>query len=678
MKHLTFAIIILSAVFGITRVEAKTDSAAQSYNMTRAMEELRNENTASASEYLTKEISKNPKNGYAHHLMALLHSGEEQYDQAMSSINLAIKYLPKKDINYLGRAYASRAELYAIAGDTITSLNDFNKALKINPDDADILETYGQMLYELKRYDDADKIYTRIVELNPTSVMGYMGLGRDAYAKGNYDDAIIQYNKVINMYDTYSSGYAFRAESYMKLGKYLNAIDDLLKAMSIDNDTKAYYLMMQLPEDQLTLVVTKLKSMAVKNPHEAKWQYYIGQLYHTHKMYRNAIEALQKAYSIDARSMILELIADCHSELGEYSQAIEVVTQAQQMDPDDLDLISAKADMLGESGDIDGAIAEWTRYIDKTPDFFGGYYRRGWFKDDAGRTDEALEDYNMSIMLNPDYAYAFLGKGDMLTRKGNTAEAMEAYRKVVELDTVPNNESCAMYAMLVLGEKDKAVDFMNRVIESDKDDKGVYYDAACFYSRIGDLNTALAHLRTAFEKGFRRFHHVMSDDDLEQLRAMPEFQPLLNEFQSKLQTETILSPVQAGVPERIEIPFIPDNGCASVKCVINDLPLTFIFDTGASIISISQVEANFMLKNGYLKPEDVIGKSRFVDANGDISEGTVINLREVKFGGIKLDNVRASVVRNQRAPLLLGQSVLGRLGSIEIDNEGKKLIIKSK
>ena len=136
--------------------------------------------------------------------------------------------------------------------------------------------------------------------------------------------------------------------------------------------------------------------------------------------------------------------------------------------------------------------------------------------------------------------------------------------------------------------------------------------------------------------------------------------------------------MQAGVPERIEIPFIPDNGCASVKCVINDLPLTFIFDTGASIISISQVEANFMLKNGYLKPEDVIGKSRFVDANGDISEGIVINLREVKFGGIKLDNVRASVVRNQRAPLLLGQSVLGRLGSIEIDNEGKKLIIKSK
>ena len=102
-------------------------------------------------------------------------------------------------------------------------------------------------------------------------------------------------------------------------------------------------------------------------------------------------------------------------------------------------LITSKADILGESGDIEGAITEWTRYIDKTPDVFGGYYRRGFFEDNSGQTDKALEDYDMAIMLNPDYAYSYLGKGDMLMRKGKTDEAMAAYRKVIELDTVPNN-----------------------------------------------------------------------------------------------------------------------------------------------------------------------------------------------------------------------------------------------
>lgn len=668
-------LLALFAFVSISSVSFAQPQGKQSYNFTRALEEAKKGNNADAMDYLSKEVMENPNNGYAHMTMAILQADAENYNDAMASINLAIKKLPKKDKEYTGRAYASRAHLYAIAGDTITALTDFDKAIRINPDDEDVQEALGQMLYELKRYDEADNAYRRIIAINPTSVMGYMGLGRDAYALGNYEEAIHQYDNVIRMYDDYSSGYAFRAESYLKLGKYLEAINDITKSLSIDNDAKAHHYLFEFPDNQITLVVTKLKGMAVKNPHDAEWWYYIGQLYNSEKMYREAIEAVNKAYDIDAHPVFLELIADCCRELGDFSQALEAISQAQQMRPDDLDLISSKADILGESGDIDGAIAEWTRYIDKSPDFFGGYYRRGFFEDNSGQTDKALEDYDMAIMLNPDYAYSYLGKGDMLMRKGKTDEAMTAYRKVIELDTVPNNSSCAMYAFLALGEKDKAVDFMERVIANDSTDCGNYYDGACFYSRMGDLDKALDNLRTAFEKGFRRFHHVMSDDDLELLRTTDGFKALMEEFQKEPLTSSDGESSISKESERVEIPFIPDGGCASVKCTINELPLNFIFDTGASIVSLSQVEANFMLKNGYLKRDDFVGSGRFVDANGDVTEGTIVNLRDVDFGGLKLNNVRASVVRNQKAPLLLGQSVLGRLGSIEIDNSGKKLII---
>lgn len=668
-------LLTLIAIVSISIVSFAQSQGKQSYNFTRALEEAKKGNNADALDYLSKEVSENPNNGYAHMTLAIFQADVENYNDAMTSINLAIKKLPKKDKEYTGRAYASRAHLYAIAGDTITALADFDKAIRINPDDEDVQEALGQMLYELKRYDEADNAYRRIIAINPTSVMGYMGLGRDAYAVGNYEEAIRQYNNVIKMYDDYSSGYAFRAESYLKLGKYIEAIDDITKSLSIDNDAKAHHYLFQFPDNQTTLIVTKLKGMAVKNPHDAEWWYYIGQLYNIKKMYRDAIEAVRKAYDIDAHPVFLEMIADCCRELGDYTQALEAISQAQQMHPDDLDLISSKADILGESGDVDGAIAEWTRYIDKSPDFFGGYYRRGFFKDLSQQTDAAIEDYDMSIMLNPDYAYAFLGKGDMLLRKGQTEGAMEAYRKVIELDTVPNSSSCAMYAYLALGEKEKAVNFMERVIANDSTNCGNYYDGACFYSRLGDLDKALDNLRTAFEKGFRRFHHVMADDDLELLRATEGFKALMEEFQKEpLNTSDGESSISKE-SERVEIPFTPDGDCASVKCTINELPLTFIFDTGASIVSLSQVEANFMLKNGYLKREDFAGSGRFVDANGDITEGTIVNLRNVDFGGMKLNNVRASVVRNQKAPLLLGQSVLGRLGSIEIDNHSRKLII---
>ena len=128
----------------------------------------------------------------------------------------------------------------------------------------------------------------------------------------------------------------------------------------------------------------------------------------------------------------------------------------------------------------------------------------------------------------------------------------------------------------------------------------------------------------------------------------------------------------------VEVPFTASNGVTKVDCSINGLPLNFIFDTGASDVSLSQVEANFMFKNGYLNEKDIIGKQHYQTADGNISVGTVINLRKINFGGLELSDVRASVVKNQSAPLLLGQSVLQRLGKIEIDNTKRCLNITTR
>ena len=85
-----------------------------------------------------------------------------------------------------------------------------------------------------------------------------------------------------------------------------------------------------------------------------------------------------------------------------------------------------------------------------------------------------------------------------------------------------------------------------------------------------------------------------------------------------------------------------------------------------------------MAKNDFLSSSDIIGKQNYQTADGNITEGTVINLKDVKLGSLHLNNIKASVVRNQAAPLLLGQSVLSKLGKIEIDNTKKVLRITHK
>jgi aspartyl protease family protein len=110
-----------------------------------------------------------------------------------------------------------------------------------------------------------------------------------------------------------------------------------------------------------------------------------------------------------------------------------------------------------------------------------------------------------------------------------------------------------------------------------------------------------------------------------------------------------------------------DGGVYKIPVEIDGTEMYFIFDTGAGMISISRTEANFLYKQGKLFKEDILGKANFVDANGDISEGTIINLKEVRLGRKSLYNIEASVVGNLTAPLLFGQSALEKFGKVSID-----------
>jgi len=115
------------------------------------------------------------------------------------------------------------------------------------------------------------------------------------------------------------------------------------------------------------------------------------------------------------------------------------------------------------------------------------------------------------------------------------------------------------------------------------------------------------------------------------------------------------------------------DGINQIPVEICGAKMFFIFDTGAGMVSISAAEAIFLYKQGTLTDNDFLGTANFMDSNGDISEGTIINLKTVKIGDRTLTNIQASVVHNMQAPLLLGQTVLEEFGKISIDNKKSEI-----
>lgn len=111
------------------------------------------------------------------------------------------------------------------------------------------------------------------------------------------------------------------------------------------------------------------------------------------------------------------------------------------------------------------------------------------------------------------------------------------------------------------------------------------------------------------------------------------------------------------------------RGVSTIPCKINGLPLNFIFDTGASEVSLSLTEVSFMLKNGYLKKEDFIGTSNYLDANGEIREGLKVIIKKIEIGNLFISDVTANIVKNLKAPILLGQTALRKFGKFQVDFE---------
>ena len=653
----------------------------ESYNYQRGLEAMQEEKTQEALDYFNKDLNDNSKNGYSFSWIAMLRAKEADFGRALTAADLAVKYLPKKDVEYVIFAYSTRAVVYLNLEDTVKALADYAAAIKAKPEETDLYEKRAQIYYEQEKYDLADADYRKMTELKPGDVMGYMGLGRNALRRKRMDDAIKQFDYVIKLADNYSTGYSYRAEAELEKEMWVEATNDLIAAMLCEWDKKAVYHMLELKEPAFTMMVSKLKIQAAKSPNDYTWSYLAGMMYEYGKNYTKAIELYKDANQKEASAVIYRRISDCYYELGAYEDALNNINQALNMDGEDLSSMMRKADIYYEMGMAKTAITEWDKVLAAQPEYGHGYYRRGWYKELVGDMDGAVEDLSMAIVLEPEESYNYVTRGDIYKKQGKKELAEADFKKVIEIENTPDKYGCIHYAYQGLGQNDKAIEAMDTIIARDEDRAGSYYDAACLYSRMEDKANALKYLEKSLEHGYMRFAHIERDYDMNFIRNTEEYKAMIKKYnKQEAQEHNVVSIGYFDVsnPDEqttSEVPFTREAGICKVKCKINDLPLHFVLDTGASDVTISMVEASFMMKNGYLTENDVIGSRRYMDANGNISVGTVINLKEVTFGEQSLTNVRASVVRNQKAPLLLGQSVLGRLGKIEIDNSRNRIII---
>ena len=683
-----FFTIILSAILltlPCGQAQAQKNKSANDYNLQKAWDVLREDNDeAKAMDLVNQQLRDTPDNVQALLLRVRLNRKKGEYGAALRDLNQAMKVnKPKKSEIANSTLHWWKGHVYQDMRDKEKAADSFRTAYQLAAkDDRDNLQSisfdYAQALYFLEDLDGADAVYRKMIAEDESDEGAMVGMARNLIDRGQYKEAIDLLDKAEKYDSDYAEIYRFKMSAYKHLDEQSKAVDAGLDWYDKGENANSDSILVVLAKKP-NYAVASIKSRGKKSDEPIVWTMLLCEFYEHTRDYVSAIKTYDEMEQAYGRyDQINVRRSDSYSELGLYDRAIEDISKAMEKESDVYTLL-CRGDYYRLSGQLDEAIADFSSAIEEDPSLSFPYYRRGWCYEMKGDRKKALEDYDLGIEMDDDYPYLYLMRGELRLQDGDKAGADADFEQVLRRDTVANKSSCRMYALHFLGKDEEAEEWMDRIIADDPDNDGNYYDQACLYSRMDRTEESLAALRTAFEKGYRSFAHIRQDDDMDAVRDLPEFKALMEEYEAK--HAEYLKQFELSDPAKedsvTEVVFQrKSGGTFEIPCDINGLPLQMIFDTGASDVTISSVEANFMLKNGYLSEKDVKGKKYYQIANGQLSEGTVITLREVKVGDAVLRNVDASVVNSQKAPLLLGQSAMERFGTITIDNINNKLVIK--
>jgi tetratricopeptide (TPR) repeat protein len=142
----------------------------------------------------------------------------------------------------LAQAYLDRGRAYGDKGDADNEMADLDKAIELDPKNADAYATRGSAYGDKGDYDSEIGDETKAIELDPENATAYYDRGSAYESKGDNDNAIADEDKAIEIGAEETDPYVERGIAYDNKGDHDHAIADYSKAIELDpSDEIAYY-----------------------------------------------------------------------------------------------------------------------------------------------------------------------------------------------------------------------------------------------------------------------------------------------------------------------------------------------------------------------------------------------------------------------------------------------------
>ncbi len=311
---------------------------------------------------------------------------------------------------HYAEAHCIRGEELVAAGRQPQAIEQYERALQIDRDDAEAHCDLGIALAQTGKIEEAIQHYEQALRIDPDFAQAHTDLGVALAQTGKIAEAIPHYEQALRIHPENAEAHTDLGAALAQTGRIGEAILHYEQALRIHPDSvEAHFnLGNALAQTGKTREAIRHFEQVLRiKPDFADAQYNLGiALAQTGKT-EEAIQHFEQALRIKPN------YAEAHYNLGtalarsgKIKEAIQHFEQALRIKPDYAEAHDDLAISLAQTGKIEEAIQHFEQALRIKPDYAEAHYNLGIALGQAGRTPEAIEHLKQALRIEPDFAQA--------------------------------------------------------------------------------------------------------------------------------------------------------------------------------------------------------------------------------------------------------------------------------
>jgi len=330
----------------------------------------------------------------------------------------------------------------------------------------------GEEYYDAGEYKEAVIQYNRAIKIDPENHDYYNSRGVAYFEQGKYYYAISDFINAIRLKSNFARAHYNLAYSKFNLGDYSSAIDDVETSILYDPEycnAKNLLGLIYNNLDNADSAFLAFESARNCDMEVSLYPFNMAYMRYKTQEYEEAIayfnEALEKG-STDVS--IFNYLGNSYDVVGKYEQAIEA----------------------------------HSKYIDGNPEDYVGFYNRGLAYFHMQNYQKAINDLEQSAVLDDSDPDIFLKLAQSHQGLEQNEQAESYFNKVISMNPENAEYFDARASFLAsIEEYEKAIEDSKMSLQLYPDDCNVYMSISKWYEALGDANKAKSARQTGLEMG---------------------------------------------------------------------------------------------------------------------------------------------------------------------------------